>query len=204
MMIIVGLLALPACLHSGENLPPLAAFVVSSPNGYAPFQVVFNASSSSDPDGRIIRYEWYFGDGATARGVQVEHVFEDDGEYTVVLTVRDNRGAEDTTSTMIEVLNPPPVAQFTYSPQEPIVGQPVFFNASTSYDLAALGPKEVMDWHWDFGDGEEAAGAVVQHAYMAPGEYTVTLTVTDDDGAESIAEAVVEIGLPAPPPPPPG
>ena len=199
---VVGLLVLFGCLHSEENLLPIAAFVVSSPDGYAPFQVVFNASSSSDPDGRIVRYEWYFGDGATARGVQVQHVFGDDGEYTVRLTVRDNRGAEDTATTVIEVLNPPPVAQFTYSPQEPIVGQPVFFNASTSYDPAALGPKEVMSWHWDFGDGKEADGTVVQHIYMVPGEYTVTLTITDDDGADDITEAVVEIGLPAPPPPP--
>lgn len=201
-MIIVGLLALSACLHSGENLPPLAAFVVSSPNGYAPFQVVFNASSSSDPDGRLIRYEWNFGDGATARGIQVEHVFEDDGEYTVVLTVRDNRGAEDTAVAVIEVFNPPPIARFTYSPQEPVVGQAVLFDASTSYDPAALGTKEVMDWHWDFGDDEEADGEIVQHVYTRPGQYTVTLTIIDDDAAENITEAVVEVGLPAPPPPP--
>jgi len=76
------------------------------------------------------------------------------------------------------------------------------FNASTSYDPAALRPKEVMSWYWDFGDGDEADGSLVQHIYVVPGEFTVVLTVTDDDGAEDTTEAVVEVGLPAPPPPP--
>jgi PKD repeat protein len=201
--VLVGFLALFACSHNDEeNLPPMAAFVVSSPNGYAPFQVAFNASSSSDIDGRIVRYEWSFGDGATARGVQVEHVFADDGEYTVALSVQDNRGAEATATAVIEVLNPPPVAQFSYTPQEPIVGQVIRFSASTSYDPAALVPKTVTAYHWDFGDGNETTGVIVEHVYVIPAEYTVTLTITDDDGAEDITEAVVEIGLPAPPPPP--
>jgi hypothetical protein len=87
-MVSVGFRTLLVCSHSEGNLSPVTAFVESSPNGYALFPVVFNALSSSDSDGRIVRYEWYFGDGATARGIQVEHVFEDDGEYTVSITVR--------------------------------------------------------------------------------------------------------------------
>lgn len=57
-----------------------------------------------------------------------------------------------------------------------------------------------MSWYWKFGDGNEADGEMVEHVYLAPGGYTVILTVTDDDGAESSTETVVEIGLPAPPP----
>ena len=205
MLILVGgLLALSACSHTedGINLPPLGSVEASSSSGYAPFQVAFDASSSLDPDGWLTRYEWNFGDGTTARGAQVEHIFADDGDYTVALTVRDNRGAEATTTVMIEVMNPPPIAQFSYSPQEPIVGQVMRFSASTSYDPASVGPKTVTDYHWNFGDGDEATGVIVEHVYVVPTEYTVTLTVTDDDGAESTAERVVEIGFPAPPPPP--
>ena len=171
-------------------------------SGYAPLRVDFDASSSSDPDGWITRYEWAFGDNTTARGAQVEHVYADNGDYTVALTVRDNRGAEATATAIIEVLNPPPVAQFSYTPQEPIVGQDVRFSAGTSYDPAAVEMKTVATYHWDFGDGSEAIGMIVEHRYVIPAEYTVTLTVTDDDGAEGTVERAVEIGFPAPPPPP--
>ena len=181
----------------------MAASVVSSPSGYAPFHVVFDASSSSDHDGSIARYTWNFGDGGTARGVRVKHTFQDDGEYHGILTAEGNRGAEDGATAVIEVLNAsPPIARCAYSPQEPVVGQQVVFDASEPYDPASLGPQEVVSWHWDFGDENKGKGQLVEHVYMVPGEYTVTLTITDNDGAEGTTEETVDVGLPAPPPPP--
>jgi PKD repeat protein len=40
----------------------------------------------------------------------------------------------------------------------------------------------VAKWSWDFGDGTTDSGASVAHTYSTPGEYTVKLTVTDDEG----------------------
>jgi PKD repeat protein len=48
-------------------------------------------------------------------------------------------------------------------------------------------------YSWDFGDGETAEGPVVQHAYMAPGEYTMTFTVTDDKGQQKTNEYYVNV-----------
>ena len=101
-----------------------------------------------------------------------------DGEYTVILTVEGGRGAEGSDTVVIEVLNPSPLARFTFRPVEPVV-----FDALASYDPAALGPKEVVSWHWDLGDGIKDESQLVEHVTV-PGEYTVALTVTDDDGAE--------------------
>lgn len=189
---------LSSCSHIGANTPPDASVDVSVDVGYAPLWVSFDASSSSDPDGTLVRFEWDFGDGSTGRGIQVEHVFEDDGRYTVTLTVRDNRRAEDTATVLIDVLNPPPVAQLTYSPPSPVAGQAVLFNASASYDPAALRPKAIASWHWLFGDGDEDNGATVQHTYASPGTYLVTLTVVDDDGAVGNSETTLLVtpGLP--------
>ncbi|WP_306369172.1 S8 family serine peptidase [Nocardiopsis sp. CC223A] len=55
---------------------------------------------------------------------------------------------------------------------------------------------EVTDWEWEFGDGSGDSGATVEHTYGAEGDYTVTLTVTDDSGATDSATATVSVGSP--------
>jgi len=81
---------LPAILPSPEL--PTAAFSRNPGSGDAPAAIDFDASGSSDPDGHILRYEWYFGDGETALGRQVTHTYRAPGEYRPTLLVRDNEG----------------------------------------------------------------------------------------------------------------
>ncbi len=48
-----------------------------------------------------------------------------------------------------------------------------------------------IEWYdWDFGDGATASGQTVSHQDASPGTYTVSLTVTDDDGATSMTTTV--------------
>jgi len=201
-VLLLFVLILAACQRSQVNLHPVAEFTFSPDEEYAPVEVSFDASASADPDGHIIRYDWDFGDGGTGRGMQVTHTYRDDGEYQVRLTVRDDRGAEGTSIATVTVLNPPPVTRFTWRPTEPVVGQTVVFDASASYDPASLSAKEVISWHWEFGDGTQAEGQVVEHVYMVPGTYAVTLTVTDDDGATATSQHPIIVALPSPPCPP--
>lgn len=51
----------------------------------------------------------------------------------------------------------------------------------------------IVSYSWDFGDGNTASGQTVTHAYLEEGDYTVSLTVTDDVGAtatDSISIAI--------------
>ena len=50
-------------------------------------------SPSYDPDGTIVEYLWDFRDGSTATGVTENHVYLEDGNYTVTLNVTDDDGA---------------------------------------------------------------------------------------------------------------
>ena len=64
----------------------------------------FNGNGSSDPDGTIASYQWNFGDGKTANGIQASHAYKTAGVYSVTLTVTDNFGATATDTATVTVI----------------------------------------------------------------------------------------------------
>ena len=87
--------------------------------------------------------------------------------------------------------NLPPVAVFTYTPQIPTPGQSIVFNASTSYDPDGT----IVQYAWDFGDGNATtiAAPIITHSYPVDGNYTVQLTVTDNNGLSNSTVQVVSV-----------
>lgn len=86
---------------------PVASFTLSPTSGIAPLKVDFDASSSRDPDGRIISYKWSFGDGSTGAGKTISHTYTKGGTITIWLTVTDNDGFTHATSHQITVIERP-------------------------------------------------------------------------------------------------
>lgn len=60
-------------------------------------------AGSTDSDGTVVSYQWNFGDGAIATDVTASHTYHVPGTYTVTLVVKDNEGAEGTTTAQIDV-----------------------------------------------------------------------------------------------------
>lgn len=85
------------------NNPPQAAFTVWPPDPWTEEPVAFDASASSDPDGDPLTYLWDFGDGRTAQGKIVQHIYTKPGDYVVILTVRDPSGAEARATRLLRV-----------------------------------------------------------------------------------------------------
>jgi len=180
------------------NLPPDACFTYSPASPYEGQPISFDASCSADPDGTIASYSWDFGDGNTASGAMTTHTYGMDGTYDVTLRVADNLGGFDVLTVPITVLMPvnePPVAAFSWSPLEPKEQDPVMFDGRASRDPDGM----IVSYSWDFGDGNTATGSTATNTYAMAGLYTVTLTVTDDDGATDDATAEIRV-LPNDPP----
>ena len=83
---------------------PIAEFTFSPTSPFVGNQMRFGASSSRDPDGRIVAYEWDFGDGTTASGPTVAHSYASPGAYQVSLSVRDDDGLEVGVTHSIDVV----------------------------------------------------------------------------------------------------
>ena len=85
-----------------------------------------------------------------------------------------------------------PIAGFTYTPEDPRVGESVSFNASSSYDPDGGG---IENYEWNFGDGNitDTTDLVITHSYSSAGDYTVNLTVTDDEGATNSTIKIIQV-----------
>ncbi len=121
----------------------------SSVAGLGPLSVDFNGTNSTSTGTKIIRWEWYFGDGTTALGRTVRKDFPAGGTYPVTLVVRDLRGgaAAMTTSATVAELSILPVAltggifTFTFSTAP---GRSYTVERSLSLTPASWTPLETM------------------------------------------------------------
>jgi PKD repeat protein len=81
-----------------------------------------------------------------------------------------------------------PVANFTVDPKDISQSTDVEFDGSSSYDTDG----SVKSWSWDFGDGKKATGKLVKHRF-GPGNYDVSLTVTDNDNRSNFRMKSIEV-----------
>lgn len=82
-----------------------------------------------------------------------------------------------------------PVAKFNISRTRVGLGEEVTFDASGSSDPDGI----IIQFKWDFGDGGESSGQMVNHIYHSLGDYEALLTVTDDKGATSEERQFIKV-----------
>jgi len=179
-----------------KNVPPTAQFTMSPP-GPLPTgtEVTFDASQSTDTDGRITGYTWLFGDGAFAEGKSVTHTYTNNQVFLVVLTVIDDAGGSGTTSKELTVSNRAPVPVIKVSKDSPLSLETITFDASGSYDPDGV----IRSYTWIFGDEKVTkTGRVVTFNFPTPGSVKVTLKTVDDDGAVGTTDMTIKINNRAP------
>jgi PKD domain len=77
------------------NVAPKCGFVVQAPDGYRAGRPILFQDTSSDSDGTIVRYEWFWGDGTYSDHPDNAKVWTAAGTYTVNHIVTDNNGAQN-------------------------------------------------------------------------------------------------------------
>ncbi len=147
-------------------------------------QTTLDGSGSTDSDGTIQSYVWSESGSQIATGVNL-NVTLSTSQHTITLTVTDDDGATDT-DTVIIIINEPPN-------QDPIAnaGQDQSVtdsdnNGSEQITLDGSGSTDsdgtIESYVWSE-NGSQIATGVNPNVTLSTGQHTITLTVTDDDGA---------------------
>jgi PKD repeat protein len=174
------------------NTPPISN--ASGPyTGIEGHSIIFNASASYDPDpgDSIISFEWDFNNDniPDATGIEVIRIWNDDHTGEVNLTVTDSHGESSTDITYVNILNVPPEAE-AGNDQTVDEGDVVSFSAN----FTDPGTEDTHTIEWAFGDGTTDTGTLTPtHVYADDGTYTVTVSISDDDGASDSDTLMVTV-----------
>lgn len=148
-------------------------------------EVTLDASGSADPDGDEITFKW--SNGKT--DPKITETLNETTAFTV--TVTDSKGASATETAEITVIpagqNAKPVAKITGSSQA-YAGEAVKFDGSGSTD-----DKGVRTYAWFVDDVSAGANSTLTYTFDQPGDYTVKLVVTDEEGETGTATLAVTV-----------
>lgn len=158
--------------------------------------VSLDASDSNSSTG-IAEYRWDLsGNGSadrTTTDATIEHVFAAPGERNVTVTVVAGDGQTDAAAVPVNVTDRTAPTPQIDAPLTTVVDEPLAISGANSSDNHRIG-----SYAWTLGDGTNASGATVNHSYASPGDYNISLTVTDPSGNEATANRTVTVSQ-APP-----
>lgn len=148
--------------------------------GVVPLTVHFDASGSSDPSGKIVNYQWEFGDGGQPRidTAKVAHQYTQVGTFTAKVTVITAENKRATTQLLINVRPVPVSACFEASA---LSGKAPL---STEFD-PTCSTGTVVKYHWNFGNLSQSADRKPTFTFKDPGVFEVTLDVADSQNVVS-------------------
>ena len=200
---IVALFCVLAALPGCSGCRPDPAFTADPLAGDAPLEVTFTDTSkvlspfgiSWDLYYPITSWAWDFGDGGGSSTQNPVHTYTESGAYTVTLTATNARGASTITKTnLITVAASAPTASFGAAETR---GDAPFSASFT--DTSDPSGSAITGWSWDFGDGGGSTAQNPTHVYAVPGTYSVSLTVTNALGSDTVTKddlITVDVGKP--------
>ncbi len=186
------------CLEEGDeekNKDPFALLELESTVVNVGEEATFFGDKSTDKDGKIKYYYFWYGDGDSSGELDAGyavHTYTKPGTYNVTLNVFDNKGGvgEDRKSIRVNDF-PKPVITLQPNKDTIYVGDSLNLSGSQSEDSDGL----IISYTWDFGDGGTANTMNVSHTFNSVGVYNVTLTTEDNDGASAVTSRLITVKL---------
>lgn len=182
-------------VNPSENQIPLAFIDSIIPNPSEVGKKVYFIGHGTD-DGVITGWKWFSNiDGEMSNKKTFETINLSIGTHTIFFQVMDNNNEWSERDTeIITIYN----GTFVPTPYKPVanaggpysssVNEEILFDGSSSYDDGII-----VDFNWDFGDGNTGKGESKLYSYSIPGNYSIILTVTDEDGNISTDTTYVNI-----------
>lgn len=198
-----------------DEYPPVAVAEVGPTDitcpSSVPIKLVYNGDKSYDKNGKIVSYEWFVRSNGGEHILSSESkgevsdvckmVGDKEGIYTIGLTVEDNDGnrVTDSVDVKVSVVTPPPSPQPVSRNKPPVAkagsdktveyGGSITLDGSHSYDPDGT----IVKYSWNYNGNIKSGISVTYDNLTTVGNNTITLTVTDDDGATASDQLVVTV-----------
>lgn len=131
--------------------------------------------SSTITSGNITNWDWDFNDANNSTLQNPTHLYSVDGNYTPQLIVTSDFGCKDTTTSSITIF-PTPQSNFT-------AFDACIYDSASFMDQSSINaPDNIVNWNWDFGDGNTSTNQNPSHLYATTGSYDVQLLTTSNNG----------------------
>lgn len=153
-----------------------ADFFAPVTSGCSPLIVNFQNTST----GSGLSYQWNLGNGNNSSSENPSASYIDPGTYTITLTVSNGSGSDTETKTAYVTVFTPPTPDI--SPSQTVGCYPFTVDFT---DLSVPGDSPIATWSWDFGDGGASTDQNPSHTYTTPGDFDITLILTDVNGCSS-------------------
>ncbi|MFQ5446514.1 MAG: PKD domain-containing protein, partial [Saprospiraceae bacterium] len=167
---------------AGDDTLTLVDYITVNPLPVAGFTSLVNGNTATftNTSANATSYVWDFGDGATSTATDPAHTYANDGTYTVTL-ISTNDCGQDTISQSVTIITPP-TAGFSANATSGCAPLTVQFNNESS--------ENATSFEWDFPGGDPASSTAENPSvtYNAAGTYTVTLTVSNAAGSDTITQ----------------
>ncbi len=143
---------------------------IENESNYAPVTVRFDASKSYIKNDNIIKFVYDYGDGITEErdAINPGHRYSKAGDYVIKLTAIWESGKSFTIEKKLSLLPAPQDVKISPSLKKAPINQGIDFSSADSAG-------QIIEYFWDFGDGNISTEANPSHAYKKAGFYTVKL-----------------------------
>jgi outer membrane protein OmpA-like peptidoglycan-associated protein len=158
--------------HFKTNYPQIFYSNIQRENQYC---FMFNDSGLIDVDTTNLQLEWYFGDGKSAYGAIVKYCFPGPGNYNVRLNIVERSTGKLFFIKLSYNLELRDFEQpYINSPDVAVKGDVIEFDGLKSN----LPGYKILNYSWDFGDGDRSSALNIRHSFKEKGEYIVSLELT--------------------------